>query len=241
MSTVRPRDRGVAYLRSEIEQYGPRARDAPAYCGKVASWESSREPVRLGAGPWKIGMWSGILSTETSRDGQISAKYALLPDADEGDALLRAPGDDSDGQGEGEGEDDGDGAGAGSAAGRERGEGSDTFPPPVELRFEQTPPAAWKRAGLLVLIFFCFWLAFQIKGHRAPPNVVHASRYSKEFKYRPAASPIVTETLKDGRVRVRGAAPTSSATPAPKPTAAKPKTGKRKGGKGKKNRVAAKK
>jgi hypothetical protein len=68
-------------------------------------------------------------------------------------------------------------------------------------------------------------------------------RYSKEFKYRPAASPIVTETLKDGRVRVRGAAPTSGATPAPKPTAAKPKTGKRKTGKGKgkKKRAAAKK
>ncbi|KAJ7846197.1 hypothetical protein B0H14DRAFT_2446467 [Mycena olivaceomarginata] len=149
-----------------------------------------------------------------------SAKYTLLPDADEGDALLRAPdtpGDDSDGSG--------------------------TFPPPVDPRFEQTPPAAWKRAGLLVLILFCFWLAFQIKGHRAPPSVVHASRYSKEFKYRPAASPVVTETLKDGRVRVRGAAPTSSATPAPKPTAAKPKTGKRKGGKGKgkKKRAVAKK
>ncbi|KAJ7678442.1 hypothetical protein B0H14DRAFT_3908502 [Mycena olivaceomarginata] len=144
-----------------------------------------------------------------------------------GRRLLKAPdtpGDDSDVEGEAEG------ARAGSAAGRERGEGSGTFPPP-------------KRAGLLVLILFCFWLAFQIKSHRASLKVVHASRYSKVFKYRPAASPIVTETLKDGRVRFRGAAPTSSTTPAPKPTPAKPKTAKRKGGKGKgkKKRVAAKK
>jgi hypothetical protein len=49
-----------------------------------------------------------------------TAKYTLLPDADEGDALLRAPdtpGDDSGDQDEGEGE----GAGAGSAAGRDEG------------------------------------------------------------------------------------------------------------------------
>jgi hypothetical protein len=39
------------------------------------------------------------------------------------------------------------------------------------------------------------------------PDVVYAQRYSKEFKYRPAASPIVTERLKDGRTRVRGAQP----------------------------------
>jgi hypothetical protein len=31
------------------------------------------------------------------------------------------------------------------------------------------------------------------------------SRYSEEFKYRPAASPVITETLKDGRLRIRGA------------------------------------
>lgn len=32
-------------------------------------------------------------------------------------------------------------------------------------------------------------------------------RYSDEFKYRPAASPVITETLKDGRIRIRGANP----------------------------------
>jgi hypothetical protein len=30
-------------------------------------------------------------------------------------------------------------------------------------------------------------------------------RYSDEHKYRPAASPVITETLKDGRIRLRGA------------------------------------
>jgi hypothetical protein len=29
--------------------------------------------------------------------------------------------------------------------------------------------------------------------------------YSEEYKYRPAASPVITETLKDGRLRIRGA------------------------------------
>jgi len=33
--------------------------------------------------------------------------------------------------------------------------------------------------------------------------VVH--RYSDEFRYRPAASPVITEYLKDGRIRLRGA------------------------------------
>lgn len=31
--------------------------------------------------------------------------------------------------------------------------------------------------------------------------------YSEEHRYRPAASPIITETLPDGRLRVRGASP----------------------------------
>lgn len=30
-------------------------------------------------------------------------------------------------------------------------------------------------------------------------------RYSKDYKYRPAASPVITERLKDGVVRLRGA------------------------------------
>ena len=45
--------------------------------------------------------------------------------------------------------------------------------------------------------------------------LIFLSRYSKEHKFRPAASPIITETLRDGRVRIRGAAPTI--TPEPEP------------------------
>ncbi|KAF7343081.1 Casein kinase I isoform alpha [Mycena venus] len=161
-----------------------------------------------------------------------TAKYTLLPDADEDAALLQnvdhpdTPSDDD----ERTAVDDG-----------ER-EDRQSFPPVVDPRFVQPTPSWWKRAALLFLILFCFWLAFQIKGHRATPKVVHANRYSKEFKYRPAASPIVTETLKDGRIRVRGAAPTTSATPAPIPTKTKKsKVGKKKGtGKGKKRSTKGK-
>lgn len=32
-------------------------------------------------------------------------------------------------------------------------------------------------------------------------------RYSEEFRFRPAASPVITEYLKDGRIRLRGANP----------------------------------
>jgi hypothetical protein len=39
--------------------------------------------------------------------------------------------------------------------------------------------------------------------------------YSKEYKFRPAASPIVTETLIDGRLKLRGALQTPTATPTP--------------------------
>ncbi len=46
-------------------------------------------------------------------------------------------------------------------------------------------------------------------------HVISICRYSKEHKYRPAASPIITETLRDGRIRLRGAIP-PTATPTPR-------------------------
>lgn len=49
-------------------------------------------------------------------------------------------------------------------------------------------------------------------------------RYSKDHKFRPAASPVITETLRDGRVRVRGAHPTP--TELPKPLKKQASTGK---------------
>jgi len=67
-------------------------------------------------------------------------------------------------------------------------------------------------------------------------------RYSKEYKFRPAASPIITETLKDGRVRLRGALPTPTETTTPVVTKKKARagkaTGKRKAGKSKRKQGA---
>lgn len=37
------------------------------------------------------------------------------------------------------------------------------------------------------------------------PQSSFVCRYSKDYKFRPAASPVVTERLKDGRIRLRGA------------------------------------
>ncbi|KDQ10961.1 hypothetical protein BOTBODRAFT_35729 [Botryobasidium botryosum FD-172 SS1] len=63
----------------------------------------------------------------------------------------------------------------------------------------------WKR--VLVILFFAVLvaLAYLIRSAGPPePEIIYADRYSKEHKYRPAASPIITETLKDGRIRIRG-------------------------------------
>lgn len=101
-----------------------------------------------------------------------------------------------------------------------------------------------KRLMLFVIIAALVWLFFPRREKKQ--TVIYANRcvfllhslqylnprtrYSKEFKYRPAASPIITETLKDGRIRLRGAAPTTLVTPTPTPTPAptKRKRNKRK-------------
>ncbi|PCH42551.1 hypothetical protein WOLCODRAFT_163881 [Wolfiporia cocos MD-104 SS10] len=75
-------------------------------------------------------------------------------------------------------------------------------------RFNPSTPSRWKRAALLLLIFALCWLALSIRAHNRKPKIIYAERYSEEFKYRPAASPIITERLKDGRTRLRGALPT---------------------------------
>ncbi|KAF8274528.1 hypothetical protein EI94DRAFT_1825508 [Lactarius quietus] len=79
-------------------------------------------------------------------------------------------------------------------------------------RFNPPTPSWWKRALLILFIISMFWLYFSMRasmqrGSRS--QVVHSHRYSKQHKYRPAASPIVTEILKDGKTRIRGAAPTA--------------------------------
>ncbi|KAK1227738.1 hypothetical protein PQX77_009248 [Marasmius sp. AFHP31] len=100
------------------------------------------------------------------------------------------------------------------------------LPPPQSSRL--------KRVFLLLLIGALVWRAFFSKDAwfgKKEPQIVHAKRYSKEFKYRPAASPIITETMKDGRLRVRGAEPTTSTAPKPTPVVKKRKrsTGAKKG------------
>ncbi|KZT20902.1 hypothetical protein NEOLEDRAFT_1074740 [Neolentinus lepideus HHB14362 ss-1] len=81
-------------------------------------------------------------------------------------------------------------------------------------RFNQPAPALWKRILLLVFFFGLVWLGFNLRLQgNSDPKVVHAQRYSKDYKFRPAASPVISERLKDGRVRVRGAQPTYAAHP----------------------------
>ncbi|EJF59172.1 hypothetical protein DICSQDRAFT_65500 [Dichomitus squalens LYAD-421 SS1] len=81
-------------------------------------------------------------------------------------------------------------------------------------RFNPPTPSPWKRFALVLFLVFLLYVGLKlrvnaIKNLEPEPSVVHATRYSKDYKYRPAASPIITERLKDGRTRVRGAAPTA--------------------------------
>ncbi|CED85571.1 hypothetical protein [Phaffia rhodozyma] len=97
---------------------------------------------------------------------------------------------------------------------------------PTPRDFNPPPPASWKRALLLAVIAFLFWFSLRLSNSknmvkhksideiykekiesRYGPNVVHAKRYSNEHKFRPAASPVITERTKDGRIRLRGANP----------------------------------
>ncbi|KAI0346253.1 hypothetical protein BDW22DRAFT_1352308 [Trametopsis cervina] len=79
----------------------------------------------------------------------------------------------------------------------------------ADPRFNPPTPSIWKRVSLVILVVVLFWLGVTLRKPlmRPPPEVLHAERYSEEFRYRPAASPIVTEVLADGTVRVRGAQP----------------------------------
>ncbi|KAF7326466.1 Casein kinase I isoform alpha [Mycena sanguinolenta] len=167
-----------------------------------------------------------------------SAKYTLLPDGDDGDRRAAVPDTPySDSPSDDEHGADADDEGTNDERERTVLEIDEESGEVQDPRFAQPAPSPWKRVLLLLAIAFCFWLAYQLNRAPGPPKVIYANRYSKEHKYRPAASPIITETLKDGRLRVRGAAPTSSVTPTPTPTPAKKvKYGKKKKGTGKKKR-----
>ncbi|WWD19547.1 hypothetical protein CI109_104008 [Kwoniella shandongensis] len=80
----------------------------------------------------------------------------------------------------------------------------------VRAEFNRPPPPWWKRLLLIVALIGMGWISVHLGkiglglGGKKP-DVIYASRYSEEFKYRPAASPVITETLSDGRIRIRGA------------------------------------
>ncbi|KAF8629367.1 hypothetical protein AX17_005663 [Amanita inopinata Kibby_2008] len=93
--------------------------------------------------------------------------------------------------------------------------------------------AGYRRAAAILSVF-AILLGFVLTTYQTTrtqkPKVIYANRYSKEHKFRPAASPIITETLKDGRVRVRGAEPTKTSVPKPTNTV---KRKRKRSGKGK--------
>lgn len=91
-------------------------------------------------------------------------------------------------------------------------------------------PLLWRRLRNIFIVLAFLWLAtVALRATDKKPKVLHANRcvlvpiyvliviltdeyrYSEEFKFRPAASPIITETLRDGRTRLRGAEPTTRA------------------------------
>ncbi|KZT51206.1 hypothetical protein CALCODRAFT_488112 [Calocera cornea HHB12733] len=83
----------------------------------------------------------------------------------------------------------------------------------VDERFHQPSVPWWKRVLLVLFILLLAGLVWLLKdvGRSLSPKVVYADRYSAEFKYRPAASPIITETLNGGRtLLVRGALPAAT-------------------------------
>lgn len=140
--------------------------------------------------------------------------------------------------------------------------------PTTDSHFSPPPPSPLKRFLLLTFVVLLLLVGFQMRSGllaaKKKPKVIHASRlvheltpmfgwnvttlflsarYSKEYKFRPAASPIITETLKDGRVRLRGALPTPTETTTPvvtkkKKAGAGKATGKRKARKPKRKQGA---
>ncbi|KAF8068074.1 hypothetical protein FPV67DRAFT_1581873 [Lyophyllum atratum] len=98
-------------------------------------------------------------------------------------------------------------------------------PSSSDPRFNQPPPSPFKRGALIIFTIILFWLALSMRKslwtEKKSPKIVYATRYSKEHRFRPAASPIITETLKDGRIRIRGAGPTDAPSAQPTPPIAK--------------------
>ncbi|CAE6501695.1 unnamed protein product [Rhizoctonia solani] len=66
---------------------------------------------------------------------------------------------------------------------------------------------AFRRILMIPVLVFVIYLAFKSYTWVATPKkpeIIYADRYSDQYKFRPAASPIITEKLKDGKIRIRG-------------------------------------
>ncbi|GAB1525450.1 hypothetical protein RhiXN_12132 [Rhizoctonia solani] len=69
------------------------------------------------------------------------------------------------------------------------------------------PASALRRVAMIPILVFALYLLFKSYNWLATPKkpeIIYADRYSHEYKFRPAASPIITEKLKNGKILIRG-------------------------------------
>ncbi|KAI0701207.1 hypothetical protein BC835DRAFT_1265250 [Cytidiella melzeri] len=76
----------------------------------------------------------------------------------------------------------------------------------ADPRFNPPIPSAWTRAALVAFVICLMYFAVTLRKTLAQaPETVQVQRYSDEYQFRPAASPVITEYLPNGNVRLRGA------------------------------------
>ncbi|KAG8738822.1 hypothetical protein FRC12_016542 [Ceratobasidium sp. 428] len=81
------------------------------------------------------------------------------------------------------------------------------IPTPASSTSKRSTHSAFRRVLLIPVVIFALYLSFKYYTWvttPVKPEIVYADRYSDKYKFRPAASPIITEKLNDGRIRIRG-------------------------------------
>ncbi|KAG9081210.1 hypothetical protein FRC06_005726 [Ceratobasidium sp. 370] len=81
------------------------------------------------------------------------------------------------------------------------------IPTPASSVAKRSTHSAFRRVLLIPVTVFVLYLSFKYyvwATTPVKPQIIYADRYSEKHKFRPAASPIITEKLKDGRIRIRG-------------------------------------
>ncbi|KAG8850845.1 hypothetical protein FRB96_009582 [Tulasnella sp. 330] len=79
------------------------------------------------------------------------------------------------------------------------------------LNLKIKKPRKWRlkrSVGVLFFVLIFLVLFYKLFGKAVMPKkpvIIHADRYSKKYKYRPAASPVITEYLPGNTIRLRGA------------------------------------